>query len=46
MQAKYPGKMITAILQNEASEISTGELIGKIGTWQRVIDAENKGVNK
>lgn len=38
--------MITAILQNEASEINTGELIGKNETWQRVIDAEKRGVDK
>ena len=39
MSAMFPGKTITEVLKNEPDEIGPEELIGKIATWQSVIDS-------
>lgn len=42
MSAVFPGKTITEVLRNEPDEISPEELVGKIATWQSIIDTEKE----
>lgn len=39
LASRYPGEPITEVLKNEPDEVSPEELIGKVATWQAVIDA-------
>ena len=39
---RYPNASIAEILRNEPDEIRPEELIGKLATWQAIIDSGRK----
>ncbi len=42
ISSKYPNEPISGILKNEPDEVGPEELIGKLATWQTIIDSGKK----
>jgi hypothetical protein len=42
VSSKYLNASIAEILRNEPDEVGPEELIGKLATWQTIIDSERK----
>lgn len=46
ISSRFPGKTITEILKNEPDEVTQDELIGKLATWQSVIDTDKREIGQ
>ncbi len=39
MRARFPDATITEVLNSEPDDVASGQVIGKLATWQSIIDA-------